>query len=61
MLAYIIDQKLLDRKLSFWLPFRANQNRRSNLIIKDLKMNFGDKVYDREQLEQELAKKFNKI
>jgi hypothetical protein len=47
MLAYVLDQKLLDRKLAFWLPFRANQTRR-NTLNKDLKINFGDKVFNRD-------------
>jgi hypothetical protein len=56
MLAYILDKKLLDNRLSFWLPFRANQVKRPNpTMIKDLKIDFSEKVFDRDQLEQELA------
>lgn len=29
--------------------------------MKDLKINFGDKIFDKEALEQELAQRFNKI
>ena len=52
MLAYLIDQKLLERKLSFWLPLRTQ----SAVSRKDIpKINFGEKIFDRETLEKELA------
>ena len=63
MLAYILDQKLLNRKLSFWLPFRAMQyeNKKNYAYIKELKIDYGDKAFDRNQLESELATRINKI
>jgi hypothetical protein len=49
MLAYILDKKLLDNRLSFWLPFRANQVKRPNpTMIKDLKIDFSERVFDRD-------------
>lgn len=51
----------MDRKLSFWLPFRAGTQKRTNAYIKELKIDFGDKAFNREQLESELAARFNKI
>lgn len=60
MLAYILEQKLTDRKLAFWLPFRASQ-KRTNVYIKELKIDFGNQVFNKEQLETELASRFNNI
>jgi hypothetical protein len=52
MLVYLLSQKVMDRKLSFWLPFRAtatSQNQaKTNAYIKELKINFGDKLFNRE-------------
>lgn len=42
MLAYILDQKLLNRKLSFWLPFRAmmNETNKGEAYFKELNIDF---------------------
>lgn len=42
------------------MPFRAAQ-KTTNAYIKELKIDFGDKVFNKEQLESELASRFNKI
>ena len=60
MLAYILEQKLTERKLAFWLPFRATQ-KRTNVYIKELKIDFANNQFNKEQLETELAQRFNKI
>ncbi len=62
---------MLDRKLSFWLPFRAIQNQSVILrkgtsgnkayYLKELKFDFASKTYNKEQLEEELINKINKI
>ena len=44
LLANILDQKLLDRKLSFWLPLRASGNQMDSMI-KKLRIDFGEKVF----------------
>jgi len=66
LLTAFLDKKVLNRKLSFWLPFRAIQteleaNPSSNYYIRELKMDYGNKAYDKEQLEKELMTRFNKI
>jgi hypothetical protein len=63
MLVFLISQKVMERKLAFWLPFRATASKqtKTNAYIKELKINFGEKLFNREQLESELAKKFNNI
>ncbi|CDW85369.1 UNKNOWN [Stylonychia lemnae] len=60
ILAFHLDQKLLDHKLAFWLPFRAH-NQKTNAYIQELQIDFGQKPFDRQQLEEELASRFNKI
>lgn len=63
MLAGILDKKLLDRKLSFWLPLRAIQAEnkvKGKSYFKELNIDF-TKPYNKEELEKELIAKFNKI
>ena len=55
--------------LGFWLPFRALKyespvivpNSKKELYIKQLKIDFGGIAYNKEQLEEQLGQKFNKI
>ena len=57
-LQYLLEKKTTENKLSFWLPLRAEFiMTKSYDKIED----FGDKVYDREQMEREIASRINKV
>ena len=54
----MLEKKTTENKLSFWLPLRAEFiMTKSYDKIED----FGDKVYDREQMEREIASRINKV
>ncbi len=56
-LEYLFEKKLLENKLSFWLPLRAEF-----MMTKSFdKVDFGTMVFDRDQLEREIASKINKV
>lgn len=62
MLYHALDKKVLNRKLQFWLPFRAlkNDKNKGTAYLKELKIDYG-KGFTKEELEKQLASRINKI
>jgi hypothetical protein len=63
-LAYVLDQKLLKTKLSFWLPLRSYvKNPIENSMVRSLvrKIDFGKQIFQRDQFESQLVAKIDNV
>jgi hypothetical protein len=57
-LQFLFEKKHMENKLAFWLPLRADF-----IMMKsfDKKLDYGDQVFDREQLERALAMQYSRV
>lgn len=60
LLCYALNKKVRENKFFVHLTLRTLRQQ-TKAYVKELKIDFGSKKFDRAQLEEELAKRFNKI
>jgi hypothetical protein len=53
----------MERKLSFWIEIRQFAKSMDSVLMREIRhsINFGEKIFDPEQLEAKLLAKFNKV